>query len=215
MAQPIDFYFDFSSPYGYFAGAKINELAARHGRSVIWRPILLGAVFKITGQQPLPTIPLKGSYANHDLVRSARLFGVPYKTPSKFPVSGTAPSRAFYWVSDKDPVLAIKLAQALYHAYFVEDRDISNPEVTANVAASWGSKGSGGAGAQRPGRERTPEDRSRCRNRARRVRIAVHHRRQGAVLGFGPAGSGGEVARYRRLVILKLFKVQGGSLTAA
>lgn len=138
MAQPIDFYFDFSSPYGYFASAKINELAAKHGRSVIWRPILLGAVFKITGQQPLPTIPLKGSYASHDLVRSARLFGVPYKTPSKFPVSGTAPSRAFYWVSDKDPVLAIKLAQALYHAYFAEDRDISNPEVTANVAAKLG-----------------------------------------------------------------------------
>lgn len=138
MAQPIDFYFDFSSPYGYFAGTKINELAAKHGRSVIWRPILLGAVFKITGQQPLPTIPLKGSYASHDLVRSARLFGVPYKTPSKFPVSGTAPSRAFYWVSDKDPVLAIKLAQALYYAYFAEDRDISNPEVTANVAAKLG-----------------------------------------------------------------------------
>jgi len=138
MAHPIDFYFDFSSPYGYFASARINELAAKHGRSVIWRPILLGAVFKISGQQPLTTIPLKGSYASHDLVRSARLFGMPYKMPSKFPVSGTAPSRAFYWVSDKDPVLAIKLAQALYHAYFAEDRDISNPEVTANVAAKLG-----------------------------------------------------------------------------
>lgn len=138
MALPIDFYFDFSSPYGYFASAKINTLAATHDRSVIWRPILLGAVFKITGQQPLPTIPLKGSYASHDLVRSARRFGVPYKMPSKFPISGTAPCRAFYWVSDKDPVLAIKLAQALYHAYFVEDRDISNPAVTANVAAKLG-----------------------------------------------------------------------------
>lgn len=138
MANPIDFYFDFSSPYGYFAGSKIDALAAKHGRNVIWRPILLGVVFKITGQQPLPTIPLKGSYAQHDLVRSARLFGVPYKTPSKFPVSGTAPSRAFYWVGDKDPALAKKLAQALYHAYFAEDRDISNPEVTANVAMKLG-----------------------------------------------------------------------------
>ncbi|HKA43994.1 MAG TPA: DsbA family protein, partial [Burkholderiales bacterium] len=42
---PIDFYFDFSSPYGYFASNKIDELAAKHGRTVIWRPILLGAVF--------------------------------------------------------------------------------------------------------------------------------------------------------------------------
>lgn len=138
MTSPIDFYFDFSSPYGYFASAHIEELAAKHGRSVNWRPILLGAVFKITGQQPLPSIPLKGSYANHDLARSARLFGLPYKFPTKFPVAGQAPSRAFYWVSDRDPLLAIKLAQALYHAYFVEDRDISSPEVTANVAAKLG-----------------------------------------------------------------------------
>jgi 2-hydroxychromene-2-carboxylate isomerase len=138
MTNPIDFYFDFSSPYGYFASARIEELAAKHGRSVNWRPILLGAIFKITGQQPLPSIPLKGSYANHDLARSARLFGLPYKFPTKFPVAGQAPSRAFYWVSDRDPLLAIKLAQALYHAYFVEDRDISSPEVTANVAAKLG-----------------------------------------------------------------------------
>ena len=138
MANPLDFYFDFSSPYGYFAGSRIDALAAKHGRGVIWRPILLGVVFKITGQQPLPTIPLKGSYAQHDLARSARLFGVPYKMPSRFPVSGTAPSRAFYWVGDQDPALAKKLAQALYHAYFAEDRDISNPEVTANVAAKLG-----------------------------------------------------------------------------
>jgi 2-hydroxychromene-2-carboxylate isomerase len=138
MAQPIDFYFDFSSPYGYFASTKIEELAAKYARTVTWRPILLGAVFKLTGQQPLPTIPLKGSYAAHDLARSARLFEVPFKLPTKFPVSGTAPSRAFYWLGDKDAALARNLALALYHAYFAEDRDISNPEVTGNVAAKLG-----------------------------------------------------------------------------
>jgi 2-hydroxychromene-2-carboxylate isomerase len=138
MANPIDFYFDFSSPYGYLASTKIDELAAKHGRAVIWRPILLGAVFKITGGQPLATIPLKNSYSAHDMARSARLMNVPFKLPTKFPVGGQAPSRAFYWVGDKDPALAKKLAQALYHAYFAEDRDISNPEVTGNVAAKLG-----------------------------------------------------------------------------
>jgi 2-hydroxychromene-2-carboxylate isomerase len=138
MANPIDFYFDFSSPYGYLASTKIDELAAQHGRGVIWRPILLGAVFKITGGQPLATIPLKNSYSAHDMARSARLMNVPFKLPTKFPVAGTAPSRAFYWVGDKDPALARKLAQAFYHAYFAEDRDISNPEVTSNVAAKLG-----------------------------------------------------------------------------
>lgn len=138
MANPIDFYFDFSSPYGYFASTRIDAIVARYGRDVVWRPILLGAVFKLTGQQPLPTVPLKGSYAKHDLVRSARLLGIPFKLPSKFPIAGQAPSRAYYWLSDRDRALATRLAQALYHAYFAEDRDISSPEVTANVAAKLG-----------------------------------------------------------------------------
>ncbi|MGZ5091536.1 MAG: DsbA family protein [Burkholderiales bacterium] len=138
MKNPIDFYFDFSSPYGYFASAKIDDIAARHGRAVTWRPILLGAVFKITGQQPLPTIPLKGNYAKRDLERSARLLGLPFQLPTKFPIAGTAPSRAFYSVTVRDPALAANLARELYSAYFAEDRDISAPEVTADVAAKLG-----------------------------------------------------------------------------
>jgi 2-hydroxychromene-2-carboxylate isomerase len=51
-AAPIDFYFDFSSPYGYFAAEKID--AARHGRTVHWHPFLLGATFKVTGLARCP-----------------------------------------------------------------------------------------------------------------------------------------------------------------
>lgn len=138
MANPIDFYFDFSSPYGYFASTRIDELAAKYGRSVVWRPMLLGAVFKITGQQPLSTVPLKNSYMAHDLARTAKLLKVPFRLPTKFPAGMQAPSRAYYWVGDKDRELAKKLAHALFHAYFAEDRDISNPEVTGNVAAKLG-----------------------------------------------------------------------------
>lgn len=138
MSQPVDFYFDFSSPYGYFAAERIDEIAARHGREVAWHPILLGVVFKINGQQPLPSIPLKGDYAKHDLVRSARLFGLPFRLPSKFPVAGQVPSRAFYWLSGQDRAAAKGLARALYRAYFAEDRDISSPDVTADVAAACG-----------------------------------------------------------------------------
>jgi 2-hydroxychromene-2-carboxylate isomerase len=138
MANPLDFYFDFSSPYGYFAAAKIEALAGKHGRVVSWRPILLGAIFKINGQQPLATIPLKGSYAKHDMLRSARWFELPFKIPTKFPISTIAPCRAFYWVQDQDVELAKKFALALYHAYFGEDRDISSPEITGNVAAKLG-----------------------------------------------------------------------------
>ena len=140
MAQPMDFYFDYSSPYGYLAAMKIDDLAARHGRSVNWKPILLGAVFKVTGGQPLPSLPLKGDYAKRDMARSARFLGIPFKYPSRLPIASQAPSRAFYWANERDPVLARNLAKALYQAYFVEDRDISSPETTADVAATLGLK---------------------------------------------------------------------------
>ncbi len=102
---------------------------------MVWRPHLLGAVFKINDQRPLASIPLKNDYAERDLARSARLLKVPFKLPTKFPVGATAPSRAFYWINDRDPALAKRLAQALYYAYFAEDRDISSPAVTCEVAA--------------------------------------------------------------------------------
>ena len=140
MANPIDFYFDYSSPYGYFAAMKIDDLAARHGRSVNWKPILLGAVFKVTGGKPLPSLPLKGDYAKRDIARSARFLGIPFKYPSTFPIASQAPARAFYWASERDTLLARNLAKALYQAYFVANRDISSPEVTAAVAAALGLK---------------------------------------------------------------------------
>ena len=140
MANPMDFYFDYSSPYGYFAAMKIDDLAARHGRSVNWKPILLGAVFKITGGQPLPSLPLKGAYAKRDMARSARFLGIPFNYPTRFPISSPAPARAFYWANERDPALARNLAKALYQAYFVADRDISSPETTSDVAATLGLK---------------------------------------------------------------------------
>ena len=51
MPNPIEFYFDFSSPYGYIAAEKIDALAAKHGREVTWRPFLLGVAFKTTGEE--------------------------------------------------------------------------------------------------------------------------------------------------------------------
>jgi 2-hydroxychromene-2-carboxylate isomerase len=125
MAAPVDFYFDFSSPYGYFAAAKIDEIASRHQRTVNWRPFLLGAVFKITKMQPLLDYPLKGDYMKRDWLRFARLIGVKWKLPAQFPFSALVPSRIFYWLNDKDPELARKFAKAAYNAAFSEGRDVT------------------------------------------------------------------------------------------
>jgi 2-hydroxychromene-2-carboxylate isomerase len=68
---PIDFYFEFSSPYGYLASLRIDDIAAKHGRKAVWRPFLLGVVFQITGHSPLTNQPLRGDYARLDFDRSA------------------------------------------------------------------------------------------------------------------------------------------------
>jgi 2-hydroxychromene-2-carboxylate isomerase len=138
VKAPIDFYFDFSSPYGYLAANKIDALAAKHGRGVHWRPMLLGVAFKATGSGPLPSIPLKGDYAKRDFLRSARFHGVPFNLPQPFPVSTVAACRAFYSLSDEKE--RVKLAKALYRAYFVDNVNIGEPANVLKVANSIGLK---------------------------------------------------------------------------
>ena len=140
-AGPIEFYFDFSSPYGYFAAHRIDTIARAHGRVVEWRPILLGLVFEVSGGRPPPSIPMKGDYARIDVARTARFHGIAWRQPSKFPISGQAACRAFYWLAAQDPQKANRLALALFHAYFADGRDISSPQVTVDVAVEMGIPG--------------------------------------------------------------------------
>jgi len=135
---PIDFYFDFSSPYGYLGAEKIDDIAARHGRVVEWHPILLGVVFRATGGAPLTEIPIKGDYSKHDFARSARFLGVPFKYPSRFPLATQNAARAFLWLADRDQTLAKNFARAVYRAYFAEDVDISGIDNLLGIAGSMG-----------------------------------------------------------------------------
>src|SRR5512132_2217115 len=138
MPSPLRFHFDFSSPYGYLASQRIESLATRHGRAVEWRPMLLGAAFKVAGTQPLTSIPLKGDYARRDLPRNARFHGIEFRMPSTFPIATQAPARIVVWQRSIDPVACAAIVHALYRAYFVEDRDISNPDVAADAASITG-----------------------------------------------------------------------------
>ena len=136
---PLEFYFDFSSPYGYLAAEKIDELAAKFGRKVKWRPVLLGVIFKSTGAAPLTTVPIKGDYSKLDFVRSARFMGVPYNPPSRFPLPTQVAARAYYWLHDRDCAQARSFAKAIYRALFVDDRDISDMNVVLDIAIDVGA----------------------------------------------------------------------------
>lgn len=138
MSGPIEFYFDLSSPYGYFAAQKIDAIAADFDRTVVWKPIMLGAAMQVTGAQPLAKIPLKGDYCRRDWERLAAYMDVPWKLPDPFPIATLAASRAFYWLTDDDEALAKKLALAAYDKYFGQGIDISNAEVIADLAEPLG-----------------------------------------------------------------------------
>ena len=138
---PVDFYFEFSSPYGYIASELAEEMEKRIGRPMRWRPILLGPVFKITGQAPLIEVPMKGEYSKRDFSRSARLHKVAYAHPEKFPIGTMAALRAFYWINDRDPAQARALAKSLYKAYFTEGKDISAPQTVVEIAKAVGVDG--------------------------------------------------------------------------
>ena len=138
MPDPIEFYFDFSSPYGYLASKQIDGIAAKHGRTAKWRPHLIGAAFKTTGSQPLLDIPMKGDYARIDLPRTARAHDIPFVIPPRFPFLSVAAARAYYWLSDSDPAKAADLARALYDAAFGEGRDIATVDTVVEVAAGLG-----------------------------------------------------------------------------
>lgn len=139
MAAPVEFYFDFASPYGYLASTQIDAIAERHGRSVDWHPMLLGAVFRVTGGQPLTGIPMKGEYTAHDLLRFAGFLDVPFRMPDPMPMHPVAAARAYYWREQAEgPGPAKVFAKAMLHAHFGEGRDLSRPDAIAELADAAG-----------------------------------------------------------------------------
>lgn len=140
MSNPIQFYFDFTSPYGYIASERIEALAERHGRELQWHPIVLGFIFKLTGSQPLLNYPLKGEYARRDIQRACRQYDIPFQLPEPFPTNVIAAARAVLWhqQSQADAHQSSALIHAIYRGYFADNRDIASADVLIDIAADCG-----------------------------------------------------------------------------
>ena len=141
-APPIDFYFDFISPYGYLAATRIEAIGEAHGRPVRWHPFLLGVtVLQVMGIKPLMETPLKSDYLLVDRPRMARLLGAPLVIPDLDGVNGVAASRAFYWLAERDAAVAKALARRLLERLWVEGRDITDAGTVVAEAAALGVDG--------------------------------------------------------------------------
>ena len=139
MKPALQFYFDFSSPYGYMGAMRIDELAARHARQVDWHPILLGVIFKTTEAKPLTMLPVKGEYYKKDFVRTANFHQIPFNIPSVFPIATQNTARAMLWIErEHGRDSAIAFAKKALQAYFVEGFPIGETDTILNLAEQCG-----------------------------------------------------------------------------
>jgi 2-hydroxychromene-2-carboxylate isomerase len=87
MARELEFFFDYGSPFSYLADTQLAGLAARTGARLVYRPMLLGGVFKETGNASPITIEAKGRYMRSDLQRWAAHYGLPAPHNEHFPIN--------------------------------------------------------------------------------------------------------------------------------
>lgn len=125
----FSFYFDFISPFGYLASLAVPDFAARHGAEADWQIMLLGiSVLKVQGGKPLLEIPLKGTYIQRDAYRYARRHDISFgRLIADPPSKPLAAARAFNWLRQTRPEVAVPAAQAIFAAYWGGAQDISEP----------------------------------------------------------------------------------------
>ncbi len=138
MSGPIRFYFDFASPYAWFAAAQVDVIAEEFGRTVDWRPVLMWAVFQARGIPAPMESPARRTYFMRDIERSAAFFGLPYRAPVKLPLSSHKAARLYHHVRLNRPDAAAALARRVFAAFFEEQQDISDEATLAALAAMIG-----------------------------------------------------------------------------
>lgn len=129
----LEFWFDFASNYSYLSVMCIEPLAARHGVDVVWRPFLLGPVFKAQGLADSPFVlqPVKGAYALMDTARHCERLGLPWTKPSVFPRRSLLPVRIAMLGANQPWMGAF--CRRIMQMNFGEDRDIDSPEAVSDA----------------------------------------------------------------------------------
>lgn len=134
----LEFWFDFGSNYSYLATMRIEALAATHGVRVLWKPFLLGPVFKSFGWESSPFVlqKEKGAYVWRDMQRQCDKYGLPWTQPRAFPRRALLPLRVALLGAGDAWIGAF--CKRIMQANFVDDREIDDPVLVAAVLAELG-----------------------------------------------------------------------------
>lgn len=136
MAATLEFFFDYGSPTTYLADTQIEALAKRSGAKLVYRPMLLGGVFKATGNRSPVEVPAKGVYMGADMARFAKRYGVPMNMNPFFPVN-TLPLMRGAVVAQHDGFFAA-YQKAMFRAMWVDEKDMNDPAVIGEVVSAAG-----------------------------------------------------------------------------
>lgn len=139
MPRKLEFLFDFGSPASYLAYKALPGLAARTGAEVAYVPVLLGGVFKATGNASPATIPAKGAWMNADLARWAKRRGTPFNRNPHFPINTLHLMRGAAGLQG-DPRFAAYL-EAVFDAMWNQPRNLGDPAEMGPVLARAGVSG--------------------------------------------------------------------------
>ncbi len=137
MTETVEFYYDFGSPTVYLAATQLPILASRVGAKIDWRPMLLGGVFKSTGNQSPAVIAAKAAYMNDDLQRFAKRYGVSFNWNPHFPINTLALMRGAVAYQD-DGVASSIYRDAIFAAIWVEARNLNEQDVVVQVLTNAG-----------------------------------------------------------------------------
>ncbi|MHC8366045.1 2-hydroxychromene-2-carboxylate isomerase [Pseudomonas sp. ZT5P21] len=132
MSKTVEFYFDLGSPTTYLANTQLPKICEQTDSQLIYIPILLGGVFKATGNASPATIPAKGRYMLKDLDRYARRYGVPLQFNPHFPINTLMLMRAVTGMQLRHPERFQAFINCLFQALWVEGLNLNEP---ANVAS--------------------------------------------------------------------------------
>ncbi|MBM4218219.1 MAG: 2-hydroxychromene-2-carboxylate isomerase [Gammaproteobacteria bacterium] len=135
----IDFYFDFSSSYTYIGLPRIEAMAARHRRPLVWKPVSLGAIFKERGHSPPDRNTSKGRYLYLDVLRCAAEQQLPFNIPNPFPFNSIAAARGFLWLQSQSSGQALDFAHRVFDHAFATGGDVTQAQTLAEIAGRCGA----------------------------------------------------------------------------
>ncbi len=129
--RQVEFFFDFGSPTSYLAYTQLPKIAKERSATLVWRPVLLGGVFKATGNQSPVLVALKGVWMWNDMERWARRYGVPMNKNPHFIINTLTLMRIAVGLQMRQPDLFLRYVDVMFHAMWVEPCNLGDAAVVA------------------------------------------------------------------------------------